>query len=73
MSLLTTMKGLPLAYNKDMQEDKEMAFDAFDTVKGCIGLFSGMIAWMKGWRPVGWRNMPMIEEAMITKYQLHAF
>lgn len=46
MALLTTMKGLPLAYNKDMQEDKEMAFDAFDTVKGCIGLFIGMIASM---------------------------
>ena len=43
MSLLTTMKGLPLAYNKDMQEDKELAFDAMDTVKGCIALFSGMI------------------------------
>lgn len=45
-SLLTTMKGLPLAYNKDMQEDKEMAFDAFDTVKGCISLFTGMISSM---------------------------
>ena len=43
-SLLTTMKGLPLAYNKDMQEDKEMTFDAIDTVKGCIALFDGMIA-----------------------------
>ena len=47
MSLLTTMKGLPLAYNKDMQEDKELTFDAIDTVKGCIGLFTGMIATMK--------------------------
>ena len=36
MALLTTMKGIPLAYNKDMQEDKEMAFDAMDTVNGCI-------------------------------------
>ena len=43
MSLLTTMKGLPLAYNKDMQEDKEMTFDAIDTTKGCISLFTGMI------------------------------
>ncbi len=43
MSLLTTMKGLPLAYNKDMQEDKELTFDAIDTTKGCIALFSGMI------------------------------
>ena len=42
-SLLTTMKGLPLAYNKDMQEDKELTFDAIDTVKGCIALFTGMI------------------------------
>ena len=43
-SLLTTMKGIPLAYNKDMQEDKELTFDAIDTVKGCISLFDGMIA-----------------------------
>ena len=44
VSLLTTMKGLPLAYNKDMQEDKELAFDAMDTAKGCIALFNGMIS-----------------------------
>ncbi len=43
VSLLTTMKGIPLAYNKDMQEDKEMTFDAIDTVKGCISLFTGML------------------------------
>ena len=42
-SLLTTMKGIPLAYNKDMQEDKELSFDAFDTAKGCIALFTGML------------------------------
>ena len=47
MSLLTTMKGIPLAYNKDMQEDKEMAFDAMDTVKDCLMLFTGMIRTMK--------------------------
>ena len=47
MSLLTTMKGIPLAYNKDMQEDKELSFDAMDTVKGCIALFTGMLATMK--------------------------
>ena len=47
MALLTTMKGLPLAYNKDMQEDKEMAFDAMDTVADCIVLFTGMIKTMK--------------------------
>lgn len=41
--LLTTMKGLPLAYNKDMQEDKEFVFDAIDTTKGCILLFNGML------------------------------
>ena len=43
ISILTTMKGIPLAYNKDMQEDKELTFDAIDTVKGCILLFTGMI------------------------------
>lgn len=47
MSLLTTMKGIPLAYNKDMQEDKELAFDAMDTVKGCIALFHGMLETME--------------------------
>ena len=44
MSLLTTMKGIPLAYNKDMQEDKEMAFDAMKTVQDCIVLFDGMLS-----------------------------
>ena len=43
ISILTTMKGIPLAYNKDMQEDKELTFDAIDTVKGCILLFTGMM------------------------------
>ena len=43
MTLLTTMKGLPLAYNKDMQEDKEPAFDAIDSVKHCLALFTGMM------------------------------
>ena len=47
IALLTTMKGLPLAYNKDMQEDKEMAFDAMDTAADCITLFTGMIQTMK--------------------------
>ncbi|MDO4519869.1 MAG: argininosuccinate lyase [Eubacteriales bacterium] len=47
MSMLTTMKGIPLAYNKDMQEDKELTFDAIDTVKGCIALFTGMAATMQ--------------------------
>ena len=47
ISMLTTMKGIPLAYNKDMQEDKELTFDAIDTVKGCLALFTGMISTMK--------------------------
>lgn len=47
ISLLTTMKGLPLAYNKDMQEDKEISFDAIDTVKSLIKLMSGMLSSMK--------------------------
>ena len=47
ISLLTTMKGLPLAYNKDMQEDKEMSFDAIDTLKSLIKLMSGMLSSMK--------------------------
>ena len=47
MSLLTVMKGLPLAYNKDMQEDKECLFDACDTVKMCLKIFTGMAAEMK--------------------------
>ena len=44
MALLTTLKGLPLAYNKDMQEDKEAVFDACDTVKMCLQVFTPMIA-----------------------------
>jgi len=58
MSLLTTMKGIPLAYNKDMQEDKEMAFDAMDTVKDCVDLFTGMLKTMK------FRNGIMAKSAM---------
>ncbi len=44
VSLLTVMKGIPLAYNKDMQEDKELTFDAIDTMKGCLALFTGMLS-----------------------------
>ena len=44
VSMLTTMKGIPLAYNKDIQEDKELTFDAIDTVKGCLALFTGMLS-----------------------------
>ena len=46
-ALLTTMKGIPIAYNKDMQEDKEWAFDAIDTAKGCLTLFTGMLRTMQ--------------------------
>jgi len=52
VSILTTMKGIPLAYNKDMQEDKELTFDAIDTVKGCIALFTGMLTSIKFNKPV---------------------
>lgn len=58
MALFTVMKGLPLAYNKDMQEDKEAAFDAFDTVKDCIVLFTGMLDTIK------FRKDRMAESAM---------
>lgn len=61
MSLLTTMKGIPLAYNKDMQEDKEMTFDAIDTVKDCIHLFTGMIDTMK------------INDAVMAKSAMNGF
>ena len=47
MALLTTLKGLPLAYNKDMQEDKEAVFDAVETVKMCLKVFAPMLATMK--------------------------
>ena len=46
VSMLTITKGIPLAYNKDLQEDKELTFDAIDTVKGCLLLFTGMVSSM---------------------------
>ncbi|MCM1127937.1 MAG: argininosuccinate lyase [Lachnospiraceae bacterium] len=52
VSILTTMKGIPLAYNKDMQEDKEVTFDAVETVKNCLVLFDGMLKTMKFNHPV---------------------
>ena len=55
MALLTTLKGLPLAYNKDMQEDKEGIFDAVDTVKMCLNVFTGMIETMEA-RPDNMRK-----------------
>lgn len=57
MGLLTTMKGLPLAYNKDMQEDKEAAFDAMDTVKHSVVLMTGMLKGMK------WNKARMADSA----------
>ena len=59
MALFTTMKSLPLAYNKDMQEDKEAAFDAFDTVKDCLHLFEGML------KTITFRNDVMQRSAMM--------
>ena len=63
MSILTTMKGIPLAYNKDMQEDKELAFDAIDTAKGCLALFTGMLRTMNSarriWKTVQRMGLPM--------------
>ena len=47
MALLTTLKGLPLAYNKDMQEDKEIVFDALDTIKACLAVLTPMLATMR--------------------------
>ena len=47
MALLTTLKGIPLAYNKDMQEDKESIFDACDTLKMCLQVFAPMVSTMK--------------------------
>ena len=58
MSLLTAMKGLPLAYNKDMQEDKEPAFDAIDTAQACIPLFAEML------RTITFRKEVMEKSAM---------
>lgn len=56
VAILTVMKGLPLAYNKDMQEDKEALFDGIDTVKKCIKVFSGMMKTMKFNRDVMFRS-----------------
>jgi argininosuccinate lyase len=61
ISLLTTMKGLPLAYNKDMQEDKEVAFDAMDTVTKCISIFTKMLYTLKF-------NNDVLEESAMKGY-----
>lgn len=73
-SLLTTMKGLPLAYNKDMQEDKELTFDAIDTVKGCLSLFTGMLSKIQFHKEVmassaknGFTNATDVADYLVTK------
>ncbi len=74
VSILTTMKGLPLAYNKDMQEDKESAFDAIDTLKGNLKLFDGCIATMRFHKDVmaasarnGFTNATDAADYLVTK------
>jgi argininosuccinate lyase len=56
MGLLTMMKGLPLAYNKDMQEDKETVFDAADTVTACLSVFTGMLESVKFYADAMYRS-----------------
>ena len=74
VSILTTMKGLPLAYNKDMQEDKESSFDAIDTLKGNLKLFDGCIATMRFRKDVmaasarnGFTNATDAADYLVTK------
>ncbi len=67
MSLLTVMKGLPLAYDKDMQEDKEAVFDACDTVEACLGIYKGMIPGIKANRE---RMLRAAEEGFINATDL---
>lgn len=73
MSMLTTMKGIPLAYNKDMQEDKELTFDAIDTVKGCLALFNGMLSTMHfkktAWRTARKTDLPTQRMQQITSLE----
>lgn len=61
VSILTTMKGIPLAYNKDMQEDKEVTFDAVDTVKNCLILFNKMLETLKF-------NQPVMEQSAMNGF-----
>jgi hypothetical protein len=68
MALLTVMKGLPLAYNKDMQEDKESVFDALDTVKMCLQVFDGMVATMSDIKGVDiWVNFTETENGVLCE------
>lgn len=61
ITLLTVMKGLPLAYNKDMQEDKEPMFDTIDTLKGCLKIFIGMIKSMKIKKIKIWKRQQKVD------------
>ncbi len=67
--MLTTMKGIPLAYNKDMQEDKELTFDAIDTVKGCMAVyrhgFYYAVQQRPTWRTVQRTDLPMRQTQQI--------
>lgn len=74
MGLLTTMKGIPLAYNKDMQEDKEQFFDSFDTVTACLNIMAGVISTMKvnkdktmGAVKAGFLNATEVADYLVTK------
>lgn len=77
LTMVTAGVGYGLAYGEGWQQHMldTLPESALELAAAfvCYWLFAGMIAWMKGWRPVGRRNMPMKEEAMITKNQLHAF
>ena len=77
LTMVTAGVGYGLAYGEGWQQHMldTLPESAMELAAAfvCYWLFAGMIAWMKGWRPVGRRNMPMKEEAMITKNQLHAF
>jgi argininosuccinate lyase len=74
MALLTIMKGLPLTYNRDMQEDKEPLFDAVDTVKGCLQVYEKLIPSLKVNRMAmeqavgkGWLNATDVADYLVTK------
>ncbi len=74
MTLLTVMKGIPLAYDKDIQEDKEASFDAIDTVTGCVKLMSGMLSTMRFNRSVmeksaakGFTNATDLADYLVTR------
>ena len=68
--LLVTMKGIPLAYNKDMQEDKELPFDAIDTTKGCLQLFAGMLTYDDSLRMTAWKRVQSTDLQMQQMQQI---